>query len=75
MQAFAKAQEHRVPLAPSLSRTLKAQVPLLTDAAIRRSPEAAAVLFRILSQPHAAPVLREMHRHGLLGAYIPNLMH
>ena len=31
----------------------------------------AAVLFRILSQPHTAPVLREMHRHGLLGAYIP----
>ena len=71
MQAFAKAQEHRVPLAPTLSRTLKTQAPLLADAAIRRSPEAAAVLFRILSQPHAAPVLREMHRHGLLGAYIP----
>jgi [protein-PII] uridylyltransferase len=71
MQAFAKAQEHRVPLAPTLSRTLKAQASLLTDTAIRRSPEAAAALFRILSQPHAAPVLREMHRHGLLGAYIP----
>jgi [protein-PII] uridylyltransferase len=71
IQAFAKAQEHRVPLAPTLSRTLKAQAPLLTNAAVQRSPEAAAVFFRILSQPHAAPVLREMHRHGLLGAYIP----
>jgi len=71
IQAFAKAQEHRVPLAPTLSRTLKAQAFLLTDTSIRRAPEAAAVFFRILSQPHAAAVLREMHRHGLLGAYIP----
>jgi UTP:GlnB (protein PII) uridylyltransferase len=70
IQAFAKAQEQRVPLAPTLSRTLKAQAPLLTNAAIRRSPEAAAVFFHILSQQAAAPVLREMHRHGLLGAYI-----
>ena len=44
---------------------------MLANAAVRRSPEAAAVFFRILSQPHAAPVLREMHRHGLLGVYIP----
>ena len=71
IQAFAKAQEHRVPLAPTLARTLKAQAPLLTNEAVRRSPEAAAVFFRILSQPHTAPILREMHRHGLLGAYIP----
>src|SRR5207237_9412383 len=71
IQAFAKAHEHRVPLAPTLSRTLKAQTPLLSNEAVRRSPEAAAVFFRILSQPYAAPVLREMHRHALLGAYIP----
>ena len=71
IQAFAKAQEHRVPLAPTLLRTLKAQAPLLTSASVRRAPEAAAVFFRILSQPHAAAVLRAMHRHGLLGAYIP----
>jgi [protein-PII] uridylyltransferase len=71
IQAFAKVQEHRVPLAPTLSRTLKAQATLLTNEVVRRSPEAAAVFFRILSQPCAAPVLREMHRHGLLGAYIP----
>lgn len=71
LQAFTKAQEHRVPLAPTLSRTLKAQASLLTAEDIRSAPEAAAVFFRILSQPHAAPVLRAMHRHGLLGAYIP----
>ena len=71
IQAFTKAQEHRVPLAPTLSRTLKAQAWLLTGECIRSAPEAAAVFFRILSQPHAAPVLRAMHRHGLLGAYIP----
>jgi [protein-PII] uridylyltransferase len=71
IQAFAKAQEYRVPLAPTLSRTLKAQASVLTSASVRRAPEAVAVFFRILSQPHAASILREMHRHGLLGAYIP----
>jgi [protein-PII] uridylyltransferase len=71
IQAFAKAQEHRVPLAPTLSRTLKAQASVLTSGSVRRAPEAAAVFFRILSQPHAASILREMHRHSLLGAYIP----
>ncbi|MBM3227142.1 MAG: hypothetical protein FJZ47_25525, partial [Candidatus Tectomicrobia bacterium] len=67
-QAFAKAQEHRVPLAPTLSRTLKTQAALLTDDTFRRSPEAATVFFRMLAQPYATPTLREMHRHGFLGA-------
>jgi [protein-PII] uridylyltransferase len=71
MQAFAKTQEYRVPLAPALSRMIKAQAPLLATEAFRRSPEAKALFFQMLSQPHAAPVLRAMHRHGLLGAYIP----
>lgn len=71
MQAFAKAQEYRVALAPSLSRTLKTQAALLKDETIRRAPEATVLFFRVLSQSHATPVLREMHRHGLLGAYIP----
>jgi [protein-PII] uridylyltransferase len=71
MQTFAKAQEYHVPLAPALSRVIKAQAPLLATAAFRCSPEARALFFHILSQPGAAPVLRAMHRHGVLGAYIP----
>lgn len=71
MQAFAKAQEHRVPLAPALSRTLKACASFLAAPSIRSAPAIAAVFFRILSQPDAASSLRAMHRHGILGAYIP----
>ncbi|MGE3540985.1 MAG: [protein-PII] uridylyltransferase [Candidatus Tectimicrobiota bacterium] len=71
LQAFAKAQEHHIRLAPTLSRSLKAQGALLRQEIMRHAPEAAAVFFRILSQPQATPILREMHRHGILGAYIP----
>lgn len=71
MQAFAKSQAYQVPLAPELSRLVKAQAALLATEDVRRAPEAKAVFFQILSQPHAASILRAMHRHGLLGAYIP----
>jgi [protein-PII] uridylyltransferase len=71
MQAFATAQEHQVPLAPELSRTIKARASLLATEDIRRAARAKAAFFDILARPHAAPILRAMHRHGLLEAYIP----
>jgi [protein-PII] uridylyltransferase len=70
MQAFAVAQEHRVPLAPPLSRAIRAQTSLLAVDTVRHAPQAKDLLFHILAQPHAAPTLRAMHRHGVLGAYI-----
>jgi [protein-PII] uridylyltransferase len=71
LQAFVKAQTHQVPLAPELSRTIKANVALLGTEAVQHDPEAKAVFFRILAQTHAAMALRMMHRHGALSAYIP----
>jgi [protein-PII] uridylyltransferase len=71
MQAFATAQEYHVPLAPELSRAIKTHAGLLAADSIRRSPEAKDVLFQILAQPQAAMILRAMHRHDLLEAYIP----
>jgi [protein-PII] uridylyltransferase len=71
IQAFAKAQEYRAPFAPPLSRTLKAQATILANDTVQRAPEIAAAFFRILAYPHAAATLREMHRHGVLEAYLP----
>jgi [protein-PII] uridylyltransferase len=71
MQAFIVAQAHQVPLAPALSRAIRAQVALLRSDTVRGAPQAKELLFHILGQPNAAPTLRAMHRHGVLGAYIP----
>jgi [protein-PII] uridylyltransferase len=71
LQTFVKAQMYHVPLAPKLSRAIKSHATLLANEAVRCDPKAKDLLFRILAQPQAAMVLRAMHRHGLLGAYIP----
>jgi [protein-PII] uridylyltransferase len=71
IQAFAKLQEYHVPLAPALSHIIKASLPALATEEWRCSPEAKAWFFHILSRPQAAPILRAMHRHGVLGVYIP----
>jgi [protein-PII] uridylyltransferase len=71
LQAFAKLQAHQVPLAPELSRAIKANATLLGTDAVRRDSDAKAVFFHLLAQSQAAVMLRAMHRHGLLSAYIP----
>jgi [protein-PII] uridylyltransferase len=71
LQAFVKTLTHQVPLAPELSRAIKANATLLAQETIRQDPNAKALLFHILAQPHAATALRAMHRHGLIEAYIP----
>lgn len=71
MQTFVKAQERQAPLEPALSRAIKAHAELLADETTRCSSEVGATFWDILSQPHCAPVLRAMHWHGLLNAYIP----
>ena len=71
LQAFAKAQHHKVPLDPALSRAISNQAPLLAADAVQRDAATTAFFFHILAQPQATPVLRAMHRHGLLGMYIP----
>lgn len=71
MQAFAVAHRHNVPFAPELSGAIKSQAHLLGDEQRRRAPDLKALFFQILALPQAAPILRAMHRHGLLAAYLP----
>ena len=71
LEAFVVAQRHRVKLSPELSRAVRNQASLLATDAMRRSPDTKTLFFEILSQPHAAPTLRALHRHGILEAYIP----
>ena len=71
MQTFVKSQERQVPLEPALSRSIKTHAGLLAGETAQCSSEVRATLWHILSQPHSAPVLRAMHWHGLLNAYIP----
>ncbi len=71
MHAFATAQQHDVPLAPVLSRAIRSQAPLLATDTLQRAREAKELLFRILAHSHATPAIRAMHRHGVLGAYLP----
>ncbi len=71
LQAFVIADNHQVKLAPDLSRAIRNQAPLLATESMRRSPEVKKLFFQILGQPHAAPTLRALHRHGILEAYIP----
>ena len=71
MQVFVKAHDCRVPLEPVLSRTIKANADLLTDDATRCSPEVRDTFWHILSQSHSTSILRALHWHGLLDAYIP----
>ena len=71
MQTFVKAHERQVPLEPALSRAIKTHADLLADQTTRCSSVVGATFWHILSQPHSAPILRAMHWHGLLNAYIP----
>ena len=71
MQVFVKAHDCRVPMEPLLSRTIKAKAGLFADETTRCSSEVRATFWHILSQPHSASILRALHWHGLLNAYIP----
>ena len=71
MRTFVKARERQVPLEPALSRGIKAHAGLLADPTGQNSSEVRTTFWHILSQPRSAPILRAMHWHGLLNAYIP----
>jgi [protein-PII] uridylyltransferase len=71
LQAFVIADHHQAKLSPELSRAIRNQASLLGTESMRRAPEVKKLFFQILGQPHAAPTLRALHRHGILEAYIP----
>ena len=71
MQTFVKAHDCKVPLEPELSRTIKVNAGLFADEATRCSSAVQATFWHVLSQPYSASILRALHWHGLLNAYIP----
>ncbi len=71
LQAFLIADRHGAKLSPNLSRAIRNQAGLLGTESMRRSPEVKKLFFQILGQPHAAPTVRALHRHGILEAYLP----
>ena len=71
MQTFVTAHDRQVPLEPVLSRTIKAHAGLFAAETTRCSSEVRTIFWHILSRPHSAAILRALHWHGLLNAYIP----
>jgi [protein-PII] uridylyltransferase len=71
MQAFTTAQKLDLPLTPELSRAIKTHANALATDAMRRSADVKNEFWQILTHPRSAASLRSMHRHGILGSYIP----
>ena len=71
MQAFTTAHKLEIPLAPELSRAIKTHANALATDAMRCSADVKNEFWQILTYPRSAVTLRSMHRHGILGAYIP----
>ena len=71
LQSFIIADTYRAKLSPELSRAIRNRASLLATESMRSSPEVKKLFFQILAQQQAAPILRALHRHGILEAYIP----
>jgi [protein-PII] uridylyltransferase len=75
LTAFAVAQQRRVSLSRAARRMIRAQLDLVDDS-LRRDPEAAATLLRILDSEHRVMrSLMEMNEVGLLGRFLPEWEH
>jgi len=75
LSAFAVMQRHDVDLSPVAAGLLHRHLHLIDDA-FRSSPEAAAILRRILNAPQRVyRALRLMNELEILGAYIPEFDH
>jgi [protein-PII] uridylyltransferase len=75
LTAFAVAQDHDVTLTRKARRLLRENLDVIDDA-FRASPEAAAVLLRILgSERRVMRSLMAMNEVGVLAAYLPEWAH
>jgi len=71
MRIFADAQGHAVPISNATKRLVRANLDLMTDAQ-RRDPRMVEAFFDILRGKHNAyETLLDMHRVGVLGAFLP----
>jgi [protein-PII] uridylyltransferase len=67
---FLDAQRHGVAISNSTKRVLRAHLHLMDDAQ-RRDPATVAAFFEILRGKNIYATLHEMHRAGVLGAFLP----
>ena len=72
---FVDAQRHDVAISNSTKRVLRANLDLLDDTR-RRDPRTVAAFFDVLGGKHKVyETLLEMHRVGVLGAFLPEFGH
>ena len=75
IRVFVDAQRHNVPISNSTKRVLRANLGLMDDAC-RRDARAVAAFFDVLGGKHKVyDTLLEMHRVGVLGAFLPEFGH
>src|SRR5262249_8549625 len=75
IRIFADAQRHKVSISNSTKRLVRANLALLDDTQ-RREPGMVAAFFDVLSgKQKVYETLLEMHRVGVLGAFLPEFGH
>ena len=75
IRIFGDAQRHNVSLSNSTKRLVRANLDLMDDAA-RAEPRMIAAFFEVLRDKHEVyETLLEMHRVGVLGAFLPEFGH
>jgi len=75
IRVFVDAQRHDVPISSATKRLLRANLQLI-DAAQRRDPQMVAAFFEVLRGKHKVyETLLDMHRVGVLGAFLPEFGH
>jgi [protein-PII] uridylyltransferase len=71
IRIFSDAQRHGVAISNSTKRLVRAHLTLMDDAQ-RRDPATVAAFFEVLrGKQHVYETLLEMHRAGVLGAFLP----
>jgi [protein-PII] uridylyltransferase len=70
LRVFLDAQRHGVGLSNGTKRLLRAHLDLMNDA-VRTDPSTIDAFFEILRGKQVYETLREMHRAGVLGAFLP----
>jgi [protein-PII] uridylyltransferase len=75
IRLFADAQRHDVTISNGTKRLLRANLQVMDDAA-RRDPNMVAAFFEVLRGKHKVyETLLDMHRVGVLGAFLPEFGH
>jgi [protein-PII] uridylyltransferase len=72
VRVFADSQRHGVPISNATRRVIREQASLLEEERVRRDPAAARAFLDVLGwKTGVYASLQEMHKLGVLGAYLP----